>query len=150
MDLCVTRKRDPFVVTSARQVDADVLRNILYPYQDTLKQWYGKLDWAEPEDKTSEPICGTRTVRYKKNSRKRILLHLGTAAIGGGFLIGPMWLMVLHNTPYTALALTSACVLVFGIVVALVAEDEKTVLSVTAAYVAVLVVFVGTNTATTT
>ena len=77
---------------------------------------------------------------------QHFVIRLGMAAIGGSFLIGPMWLMVLHNTRYTALISTTVYVLIFGVIMALVQKSLMDVLSITAAYAAVLVVFVGTNT----
>jgi hypothetical protein len=66
------------------------------------------------------------------------------AAIGGAFLIGPMLVMVLHKSLLTTL-LTSVCVIVFGVILAFALDDPFDVLSGTAAYAAVLVVFVGTS-----
>ena len=55
--------------------------------------------------------------------------------------------MVLHRSLATALFTTSVCVLAFGVLVARALEKRFDVLSATAAYAAVLVVFVGTTTA---
>jgi hypothetical protein len=68
------------------------------------------------------------------------------AVLGGVFLLVPMWLMVLHRTRYTALVSTTVFVAFFGLVMVRFLEKEMEVLSVTAAYAAVLVVFVGLNT----
>jgi hypothetical protein len=54
--------------------------------------------------------------------------------------------MVMHKTHYTALASTTVFVSVFGLMMALVLDKLMDVLSSTAAYAAVLVVFVGLNT----
>lgn len=53
--------------------------------------------------------------------------------------------MVLHNTMWTGLISTSVFVVVFGVLVAWFLEDKEKVLASTAAYAAVLVVFVGLN-----
>jgi hypothetical protein len=53
--------------------------------------------------------------------------------------------MVLHQTRVTILVTTSVCALAFGLVAAYVLEKPFDVLSTTAAYAAVLVVFVGTS-----
>ena len=74
--------------------------------------------------------------------------------IGAGIaLIAPMLLMVLHNTLLTTLIATSVSVIIFAFVVALISSGligmkavdlgPKDVLATTAAYAAVLVVFVG-------
>jgi hypothetical protein len=67
------------------------------------------------------------------------------AAIGGAFLIGPMLVMVLHKSLLTTLLTSSVCVIVFGVILAFALDDPFDVLSGTAAYAAVLVVFVGTS-----
>jgi hypothetical protein len=67
------------------------------------------------------------------------------AAIGGAFLIGPMLLMVLHKTLLTTLLTSSICVFAFGLLMAMFLEKPFDVLSATAAYAAVLVVFIGTS-----
>jgi NADH:ubiquinone oxidoreductase subunit 5 (subunit L)/multisubunit Na+/H+ antiporter MnhA subunit len=56
------------------------------------------------------------------------------AFLAGFFLIGPMWLIVLHNTRYTALVSTTVLVVVFGILMAAFQTDYKDVISNTAAY----------------
>ena len=67
------------------------------------------------------------------------------ALVGGLFLIGPMLIMVTVNTLVASLVVTSACVVLFGLVMAWRLEKPFDVLSATAAYAAVLVVFVGTS-----
>ena len=67
-------------------------------------------------------------------------------ALGGGLaLVGPMLIMVLHPTKITALATTSCFVVAVAISLAIFMQDSqpKDVLACTAAYAAVLVVFVG-------
>lgn len=78
------------------------------------------------------------------------------AIIGGVFLIGPMWLMVLRNELYTTLITTTAFVFGFGLIISVgpifIVGSKigvETVFSATAAYAAVLVVFVGTTTPAT-
>lgn len=70
--------------------------------------------------------------------------------VGGIFLIAPMWLMALHNTLYTSLIATTVCVALFGLLMASVLEKPTDVMSSTAAYAAVLVVFVGLTTSNNT
>ena len=58
-----------------------------------------------------------------------------------------MWLMVLwFNTLYTSLIATTLFVALFGLLMASVLEKPIDVMSSTAAYAAVLVVFVGLTT----
>ena len=84
-------------------------------------------------------------------------IGMGIGLEGGVFLVGPMWLMVLQNELYTTLISTTGFVFGFGLVLSLVptfVDGAKvgldTVMSATAAYAAVLVVFVGTTTPPTT
>jgi len=73
--------------------------------------------------------------------------RLGMALFGGIVLIAPMLIMRLHPTLLTELVTTSAFVLAFGIILAwfMTDADRKDILGATAAYAAVLVVFVGTS-----
>jgi hypothetical protein len=73
------------------------------------------------------------------------------SATGAGFLIGPMWLMMLRGELYVTLISTTVFVVVFGALAAFFLDNHAHVLSSTAAYAAVLVVFVGlTSEASTT
>jgi VIT1/CCC1 family predicted Fe2+/Mn2+ transporter len=69
------------------------------------------------------------------------------ALFGGLALIAPMLIMRLHSTLITQLVTTSVFVLAVGIVLAWYMRDadKKDILASTAAYAAVLVVFVGTG-----
>jgi hypothetical protein len=150
MNECSQRPTDPFLVTGERWIDDMVLHFALKSLDD--KNFYElkfeKRDpvqkWKEKEDHS--PLGGlrnenTRTVWWK-SFHKRVLI----ATFGGFLLLGPMWLMVLHHTVYTALISTTVCVTFFGLVMCYYLDKEMDVLSATAAYAAVLVVFVGLNT----
>jgi hypothetical protein len=137
------KERDPFIVTSRRKVDHWGLRCAL---EDASEELDFCLD--EPLEKENEPIAALRKASFDRANLENFALRVVMAIVGGAFLIGPMWPMVLHNTRYTALISTSVCVLVFGVIMAWVLDHALNVLSVTAAYAAVLVVFVGTNTIT--
>lgn len=62
---------------------------------------------------------------------------------GAALLLVPMWLMTLETTLYSSLTTTTMFVVVFGLMVVLRLEKPIDVLSATAAYAAVLVIFVG-------
>ena len=139
---------DPFLATGKRFADHRVLLRTMQSVSadlydldlDTIpsvEPWKGKEDRA--------PIGGTRHVNKLRSENKLFWTRVGTAAIGGAFLIGPMWLMVLHRSRYTALVSTTVCVTLFGLTMACWLDDEMDVLSSTAAYAAVLVVFVGVS-----
>lgn len=87
----------------------------------------------------------TRTMTLKELDWEVYRKNVGMAVLGGAFLIGPMLVMVLHPGLITSLVTTSVCVFAFGMVVALFLENPFDVLSGTAAYAAVLVVFIGTS-----
>ena len=53
--------------------------------------------------------------------------------------------MVLHKSLLTSLLTSSVCVIVFDVILAFALDDPFDVLPGTAAYAAVLVVFVGTS-----
>ncbi|KFA80950.1 hypothetical protein S40288_11760 [Stachybotrys chartarum IBT 40288] len=134
-------ERDCFLVTGERKVDDYVLRSVFKDLQHKDLRTHIPVDgpWGE----SIQPVGGTRNemiaTTWMEEFRRRIVM----AAVGGLFLIGPMWLMVLHNTLYTSLVSTTAFVTVFGLLLALYVDSPKDVLSGTAAYAAVLVVFVG-------
>jgi hypothetical protein len=69
------------------------------------------------------------------------------ATVGGAFLAGPMWLMVFVKTQYASLISTWVFVFAAGLFAAWKIDDQIAVLSTTATYAAVLIVFVGTITA---
>jgi hypothetical protein len=141
IDTCLQRVKDPFIATSARKVDGLVLQNALRVANEPMDFLF-----PEPIEKSNEPISGTRRASFEKARLKAFVVRIALAIVGGGLLIGPMWLMVLHNTHYTALISTSVLVLIFGVIMAWVIDDLMNVVSATAAYAAVLVVFVGANT----
>lgn len=89
-----------------------------------------------------------RTLRAQKKAfTERVFM----AMFGGVALIGPMLIMTLHPSRDTSLITVSVATFVFAIALAFGARDSagKDVLAATAGYAAVLVVFVGTSTPTT-
>lgn len=80
------------------------------------------------------------------------LLRLKTSLFGGFVLVVPMLIMSLHPTLLTTLLTTSVFVFAVAVIIAIQMKtaEDKDVLGTTAAYAAVLVVFVGTTTTTIT
>lgn len=144
---------DPFVVVTERVIDGAVLRSLLNNEISAEQRKADGLEtitketFAPPLEKESQPIGGTRLARTEKQKTEDFISRVVFSLVGGVFLVAPMWLMVLHNTKYTALISTSVFVIAAGVVAAWKLEQPIAVLSTTAAYAAVLVVFVGTNTA---
>ncbi|KAI0440466.1 hypothetical protein F4803DRAFT_527107 [Xylaria telfairii] len=133
--------RDPFYVTGERYIDSYVLHSLL---GDARKDITGKPILVDtPWENSREPIGGTRNHMTAKSESTEFRKRIAIAAIAGFFLLGPMWLMVLHNTLYTCLVSTTVSVTAFGIILAYFLDSPKEVMSGTAAYAAVLVVFVG-------
>jgi hypothetical protein len=84
-------------------------------------------------------------VRHKKE--KGLVSRVLMAIFGGATLIVPMLIMVLDQRRVTTLLTTSCFTLGIGLILAFWMEDanSKDIIAATAAYAAVLVVFVGSG-----
>lgn len=156
-------KHDPFRVSTDWTLQRTVMKDITSEALDpTNLEWDGNLSEDriiqflkelspygphEPGDQDVKRFWDTRTNAAKAQKRENYAKRAVMAVIGGAFLVGPMLIMVLHPGLVTSLVTTSACVVVFGLVIALpgLLDKPSDVLSATAAYAAVLVVFVGTS-----
>ena len=85
--------------------------------------------------------------RQKRSQEVALTERIGMAMFGGISLITPMLIMTLHPSRNVSLITTSLATFLFALILALGATQSagKDVLAATAAYAAVLVVFVGTN-----
>jgi hypothetical protein len=140
---------NPFLVTGERWVDHKILQRAMEPLRDYFVGESFELDGSIRDCvgmEDSSPIGETRNENIKESKWKNFRHRLEMATIGGIFLLVPMWIMVLHRTKYTALILTTILVALFGLIMAGFLDREMDVLSSTAAYAAVLVVFIGLNT----
>lgn len=142
--------RDPFLATGEYAIDDFVLRSFGERLESedlkkvsSLKAW--QKDLLDDPDQRHDPLCGTRSGNESRLLKQGLWTRIMLAAIGGAFLIAPMWLMVLNGGLYSTLGTTTGCVAIFGLVMAFMLEEGKDVLGSTAAYAAVLVVFVGTS-----
>jgi hypothetical protein len=81
----------------------------------------------------------------------RFVSRMKMAVFGGYALVIPMLIMTLHPTPLTNLLTTSLFVLAVAVVLAIwmTNAEGKDIIAATAAYAAILVVFVGTTTTET-
>jgi hypothetical protein len=88
-----------------------------------------------------------RKGRLLRERKKAFTGRVAMALFGGVSLIVPKLVMTLHPSRNTSLITTSTATFIFAIALALGASDTagKDVLAATAAYAAVLVVFVGTS-----
>lgn len=131
-------------MTAQRDVDREILMAAL---KDVSPDMANLLKKCQPKKRLqSDPIAGHCSTLLSIQDGRRIFMRIGFSAVGGVFLIGPMWITVLHNTLYTGLTSTTAFLTVFGLMAAVYLEEGKDVFAATAAYAAVLVVFVGFNT----
>lgn len=136
-----TRSIDPFHMSGQGKLD----RIILDASLAGIEKRRMKMRDAQRWDKEIKAFIPSRSDSRYKRLFSRIVL----SAVGARFLIGPMWLMMLETGMYVALISTSAFVIVFGVMMACVLNVHIHVLSSTAAYAAVLVVFVGLRGGTT-
>lgn len=144
---CSKQRRDYFLATGERDVDRFITDSVIRqtvgdPENLTLlEEQEQELLPSQPWDE-GRPIGDTRD----KTSLQELLDRSFMGVVGAAMLLGPMWIMVLVKGHYTGLITTTVCVAAFGLVAVFWLERPTDVLSVTAAYAAVLVVFVGLNT----
>ncbi|KAM0258097.1 hypothetical protein ACHAQJ_004002 [Trichoderma viride] len=144
----IWKSYDPFYITCERFVERHMMQSAMEGMENEADplRWAKSVGRWETERDRPEPIGGTRGGNFRKAWVKGFQQRVSVAAVGGAFLIGPMWLMVLHKTLYTALVSTTVFVVLFGLVMAVWLDKLMDVMSATAAYAAVLVVFVGLTT----
>ncbi|KAF2432058.1 hypothetical protein EJ08DRAFT_695858 [Tothia fuscella] len=89
--------------------------------------------------------------KRRQKERKRYISRVKMAVFGGLALIIPMLVMTLHSSQLTVLLTTSIFVLTVAMILAatMTEAEPKDVVGATAAYAAVLVVFVGASTTPT-
>jgi hypothetical protein len=151
---CVDRGlHDPFIISSNRYVDAAILNAALLDVPLELREVLSvrlvkgkeKFNFVPPLEAAAQAIGGTRIRMTRKQRSTAFIKRILYSIIGGAFLVGPMWLMIKVDTLYASLVSTSVFVFVAGIDLAWALENPVAVVSTTAAYAAVLVVFVGTS-----
>ncbi|KAM0457260.1 hypothetical protein ACHAO4_003057 [Trichoderma viride] len=152
---CVDRGlHDPFLIRSERQVDAAILDAELLRIppemleKELLLQSVNgteRFNLVPPLEQEPTAIGGTRNETTRKQWTEDFLKRIVVSVIGGAFLVVPMWLMISLNSQRASLITTTVFVFVSGIVASYSLENPLAVVSTTAAYAAVLVVFVGTS-----
>ncbi|OTB04875.1 hypothetical protein M426DRAFT_22491 [Hypoxylon sp. CI-4A] len=155
---CVDRGlNDPFLIRSERFVDSGVINGVLsdIPYERREKllrrrdaRGRPNFNLAPPLEESPEAIGGTRTENMRRLRTKAFYTRILASVVVGAFIVGPMWLMILVNTQFASLISASVFVCVGGVIAAWTLDSLMSVVSVTAAYAAILVVFVGANNAT--
>ncbi|KAL7973257.1 hypothetical protein HDV63DRAFT_392795 [Trichoderma sp. SZMC 28014] len=152
---CVNRGlHDPFLVRRERKVDAAILdMELLQIPPEMLEKelWLQSVDGIEkfnlvpPLEQSPTAIGGTRGDITRKQWTEGFLRRIVSSVIAGAFLVVPMWLMISLDSQRASLITTTVFVFVSGILASYWLENPLAVVSTTAAYAAVLVVFVGTS-----
>ncbi|KAM7210019.1 hypothetical protein V8F06_014598 [Rhypophila decipiens] len=154
---------DPFLVSGRHLHDRDLLDNAITPElvngmaaaflpkkkeNDTRSDLErliaaslptGPWEGTPKKGKGAQAIGSTRGDSMKRAFWSRF----AGAIIGGAFLVGPMWLLVLVRDRWVHLGVTTACVFAFGILASWFLSTLEGVFAATFAYAAVLMVFVG-------
>ena len=123
------------------------------PPSDLLRNWLKKilprpLTWTDEErNRRWDAYIGTQSMAEEISPAVDRLSRFIVAMVGGLSLVVPMLIMRLHQNENKSLITTSVAVVLFSGIVSIVfrASNAET-LGITAAYAAVLVVFVGTST----
>ena len=139
---------DPFHVSGTQFADRVFLEHLIGNKGARIRKTAVVAGPWELGTDSSTARVDNRRENYRRNWARGFYERIGVAAISGAFVIAPMWLMVLHNTLFTGLASTTGFVTVFGLTAAIFLRTPTEVMSCTAAYAAVLVVFVGLTTET--
>ncbi|KAK4104368.1 hypothetical protein N658DRAFT_492465 [Parathielavia hyrcaniae] len=126
--------KDPFLLSSEERLSYELMRSaglLGLPFADSYEhEGNARLPLGQRRNATIGAVLGRFVV----------------ALLGGVALIGPMLLMQLHNDLTTKLATTSVAVFLVAAFMALYSTGPpEVIVSVVAAYAAVLVVFVGAN-----
>lgn len=134
---------DPFILRTSRTLDRDVLKDAGLVPGHLLPS--GQLPLAEDAQDPQLRTRGRNINNEIARSRSRVSRVL-LAAAGGLSLIGPMLIMANVLGKVASLVTTCVSMLIFVIFIAFFTElGPNEVLGTTAAYAAVLVVFVGTS-----
>lgn len=138
---------DPFYLKSSKEIDRLAMERAgLIPHHVLPA---GNLPVARDHDYPTLPGVA-RTAAIKADKSRHLLLRFSMASAGGLFLIVPVIVMAFVEGITSSLITTCVAMLIFAIGITF-GTDLKAdqVLGATAAYAAVLVVFVGTSLANT-
>jgi hypothetical protein len=137
-------ERDPFYMKSTKILQRQAMEDAgLIPH---YMQPRGKLPGTIDHARSPELPGRVRSVANEETRADRLMVRFLMAMIGGLALVIPMLVMTYFPGKNVSVVTTSAAMLIFAAVITLgtqLAPDQ--VLGATAAYAAVLVVFVGTS-----
>lgn len=145
MTQCALRgyEKDPFLMKSSRKLERRTMETVGLIPRHVLPS--GPLPLPHDDECAQLREMG-RNEANKAASEKKEVLRFSMAAIGGLLLIVPTVIMATLPGLVSSLVTTCVSILVFAILVAWRTElGPNEVLGTTAAYAAVLVVFVGTS-----
>ncbi|KAK3707629.1 hypothetical protein LTR37_011977 [Vermiconidia calcicola] len=147
MAQCALRgyEEDPFLVKSSRTLERQVMKTISLIPKHVLPG--GRLPMAQDHEHPKLRGMG-RNAANEAAYRKKRLLRFAMAVLGALLLVIPMVIMTIVVGKAASLITTCVSMLVFAILITMFTElGPNEVLGTTAAYAAVLVVFVGTSVA---
>lgn len=136
---------NPYKITTERWLDRALLDDFKFPRQDSSEKlpiddgilYYNNIDLLPLSYRGME----VRNRRWRATRRRLI-----AAFLTGSALIGPMLLMELHKTLWTALGTVIVATSLLGTISAIFTEwEDKDIMTAVALYAAVLVVFVGST-----
>ncbi|KAJ9606877.1 hypothetical protein H2200_008887 [Cladophialophora chaetospira] len=137
-------EKDPFKLVTSKALDCKMMEEaeIALPlHREDLRNLRRPSDSAEPQ------LPGdSRAGILQEREAQAIVKRFGVALVGGMALLIPMIIMVLHKDLLTTLLVVSVSVILFAVLVAIYSHQSSVdILTLTAAYAAVLVVFVGSS-----
>jgi len=130
-------ENDPFLIMTSKPLEAQLLQDAgLLPR-----------DMREPKVLFDPELPGGWRNHMNNTQRaKESFQRFWMALAGGAALVAPTILMVLHKNIVTTLVTASVCVFIFAFVVAIFSSEPPfNIIGATAAYAAVLVVFIGAS-----
>ncbi|KAK8029631.1 hypothetical protein PG993_010922 [Apiospora rasikravindrae] len=148
MDKWSKHPKIPFLITGRRLADNHVLERALGGGSVNRLDWNSIKDWDAftvkvpgPWEQDIRPVGGSRD--YKNHEKWYILRRHSMALFSAIFLMILMIIMSFHNGLLVCLLTANFYVFAFGAAMAWFLSEPKEVMTNTAAYAAVLAVFVG-------
>lgn len=139
---------DPFKLASSQKRDHCIMEGTGL-MQNIPSRWSTRLPRRQmaPDDAEAPELPGHSRGQYRKvRELREVTERLMCGIVGGLALIAPMLVMVLHGTVLASLLTVSVATILFAGAGALYLEvGPVQLIGATAAYAAVLVVFVGTT-----
>ena len=134
-------EKDPFKLVTSKALDDKIIEEAGIPLP------VGRDHLQKPYDFISPQLPGdSRAHIIRQREVEAIVKRFGVALVGGMALLIPMLIMVLHKDLLTTLLTVSVAVIIFSVLVAIYSHQTTSeILTLTAAYAAVLVVFVGAS-----